>query len=175
MAELFTHVLVGFIIAVVLSWKLKWITRPMIPVAMVGAAIPDLSRIDLLIPEEAITAVTGIPWTWGVLHRAGGALLVIAIFTLLVRRDLRRPVVALLTIGVCSHFVLDYFLWQPTGETNLLLWPFLDIAVDYQGFYRSSDRWPAIVATFVAGVVLAIDRFVVANTPEDLPRPSSSE
>lgn len=175
MADLFTHVIVAFTIAVVLSWKLAWVTRPMIPVAMVGAAIPDLNRIDLLIPEEAITALTGIPWTWGVLHRAGGALLIIALFTLLVRRDLRKPVFALLTIGVCSHFVLDYFLWQPTGETNLLLWPFLDVAVDYQGVYRSSDRWMAVVATIVAGVVLAIDRIVVAKTPDDSRRTSASE
>ena len=32
---------------------------------MVGAAIPDLNRLDLIIPEEIIPAVLGLPWTWG--------------------------------------------------------------------------------------------------------------
>ena len=163
MAELFTHVLVAFAVAVVLSWRFDAVSRPMIPVAMVGAAIPDLNRIDLIVPEETITAVTGIPWSWAIFHRAGGALLVIAIIALLVRREHRGPVVAMLVLGVASHFVLDYFLWQPTGETRLMLWPFLDLRLEYQGFYRSTDQWTAIVAAAIAGIVLVIDRTVVAD------------
>ena len=135
---------------------------------MVGAAIPDLNRIDLIIPEEIITAIIGIPWSWGITHRAGGALLIALIFTLLVRTDVRKPVFALLCVGIASHFVIDYFLWQPTGTTNLMLWPFLDLTVDYQGVYRSSDRWPAVVATIAAGIVLAIDRFVVTGQSREL-------
>ena len=88
------------------------------------------------------------------IHRAGGALLIALIFTLLVRKDLRTPVFAMLTLGIASHFVIDYFLWQPTGTTNLMLWPFLDLTLDYQGFYLSSDRWPAVVSTIASGLIL---------------------
>ena len=66
-------------------------------------------------------------------------------------------------MGIASQVVIDYFLWQPTRTTNLMRWPFLDIAVYYQVVYRSSGRWPAVVATITAGVVLAIDRSVVQN------------
>ena len=129
---------------------------------MVGAAIPDCNRLDLVVPAEAITAATGIPWAWGVTHRAGTglliALLVTLLVTLLVRPDLPRAVFAMCCVGIASHFVIDYFLWQSTGHTNLMLWPVLDLTVEYQGFYRSSDRWPAVVATVLAGIVLVVDR-----------------
>ena len=94
-------------------------------------------------------------------------LLTAVLCALLVRHDLRKPVFALLCVGIASHVVIDYFLWQPTGTTNLMLWPVLDLSVDYQGFYRSSDRWPAVVATITAGIVLGIDRFVMAKGSKD--------
>ena len=158
MAELFTHVLAGFIVATIASWRYEWITPPLVVACMVGAAIPDLNRLDLLVPAEAITAATGIPWTWGVTHRAGTGLLIALLVTLLVRPDLRRAVFAMCCVGIASHLVIDYILWQSTGYTNLMLWPVLDLTVEYQGFYRSSDRWPAVVATVLAGVVVLVDR-----------------
>ena len=167
MAELFTHVLAAFIIATIASWRFNWITPPLIVACMVGAAIPDLNRIELLIPADTITAVTGLPWDWAITHRAGGALLIALLFTLLVHKNVRKPVFALLCVGIASHFIIDYFLWQPTGQTNLMLWPFLDLTVDYQGFYRSSDRWTAVVATITAGIVLGIDRFVITELSKD--------
>ena len=158
MAELLTHVLAAFIIATVASWRYDWITPPLVVACMVGAAIPDLNRIELILPADTITAFTGLPWSWGITHRAGGALLIAFILTLLVRKDLRNPVFALLCVGIASHVVIDYFLWQPTGRTHLMLWPVLDLSIDYQGFYRSSDRWPAIVAAALAIVVIVLDR-----------------
>ena len=58
MAELFTHVLAGFIIATIASWRHAWITPPLVVACMVGAAIPDLNRLDLLVPADTITAPT---------------------------------------------------------------------------------------------------------------------
>ena len=80
----------------------------------------------------------------------------------------RSPVFALFCVGIASYFVIDSFLWQPTGTTNLMRWPFADITIDYQGFYRSSDRWTAVVSILLAGTVLAIDRFVNTNNPKEL-------
>lgn len=164
MAELFTHVVVGFVIAVILSWKYQWITPPLIPVAMVGAAIPDLNRISLLVDAAAIEALFGIPWSWSVVHRAGGALVVCVLFSLLVPKEYLKSVLLMLLIGVTSHFVIDYFLWQASGTTNLMLWPFLDIEIAYGGFYRSSDRWTAVVSLVIAGIVLVVDRWHFAKS-----------
>ena len=134
---------------------------------MVDAAIPDLNRIDLILPET-ITALTGIPWTWGVTHGAGGVLFFALIVTLLVANQHRKPVFGLLCVGIVSHFIIDYSLWQPTGTTNLMLWPFLDLSVDSQGFYRSSDRWPAAVATIITGIVIGNDRIVITEQSKEL-------
>ena len=99
-------------------------------------------RLDRLVPAGTITAATGIPWTWGITHRAGGALLIAALlFTLLVHKALRKLVFTLLSVGIASHFVIDYVLWQPTGGTNRMRWPFLDL--------RSSIR--ASIAPPIAG------------------------
>lgn len=158
MAELLTHVLAAFIIAVVLSWKFAWITPPLVAAAMVGAAIPDLNRIRLVLPEATIEAVIGLPWRWGIFHRAGGVLVVCVLFSLLVPREYMKAVFGMLVLGAASHFFIDYFLWQPSGSTNLMLWPFADLTIEYQGFYRSSDRWTAVVSVLLASLVLVIDR-----------------
>lgn len=60
-------------------------------------------------------------WTWSITHRAGGALLIAFMFTLLVRKNVRNPVFALLCIGIASHVVIDYLRWPPTGRTNRML------------------------------------------------------
>ena len=132
-ADRFTHMLAAMSIAVIASWRYGWITPPLVVACMVGAAIPDLSRVDLILPADTITALIGLPWSWDVLHRAGGAILVAIIFVLLVREDLRLPVFAMLTVGIGSHFVIDYFMWQPTATTNLMRWPFLDVTAPTRG------------------------------------------
>ena len=44
----------------------------------------------------------------------------------------------------------------------------LDLTVDYQGFYRSTDRWPAVVATIATWIVIGIDRCVVSGQSMEL-------
>ena len=130
----------------------------MVVAAMLGAAIPDLNRMRLVLPEETIEAVIGLPGHWGVFHRAGGIVLVCVLFSLLVPREYMKAVVLMLLLGAASHLFIGYFLWQASGVTNLMLWPFADIRVPYGGFYRSTDRWTAIVSILIAGVVLYVDR-----------------
>lgn len=161
MADLYTHILAGFIIGMVAYWRVEWISRPMVAAAVVGAAIPDLNRLELVLPAGAIEAATGLTWSWGIFHRAGGVILVVGILTMLVPRRYMRPVFLLLLLGAASHFFIDYFLWQPSGTTNLMLWPFADVHLDYQGVYRSSHRWPAALATVLALAVIIIDRYYV--------------
>ena len=54
-------------------------------------------------------------------------------------------------------------------------WPVLDLTVDYQGFYRSSDRWPAIFTTIAAGIVIGIDRFVADGKSRKLEEGSPAD
>lgn len=158
MAELFTHIVAGYIIGVVLSWRYEWITYPFVTFVMVGAALPDLNRIGLVVPADTVATILGVPFSWSPLHRAGGTLVIICIGALLVPKEYRRAVFALLFIGAASHYALDFFLYKPSGVTSTLLWPFITHGFEVEGFYLSSDRWPAVVATAAAAVVWAVDQ-----------------
>lgn len=158
MADLYTHILVGYVLATILSWHYRWITPPLVTVCMVGAALPDLNRIGLLIDDYYIEALLGIPFDWGAFHRIGGTFIVILIGALLVPPRYRRAVVLLLVLGAGSHYVLDLLLYKPSGLTGDLLWPITGHRFAIDGFYLSSDRWPAIVTTIVAIVVWRTDR-----------------
>ena len=158
MGDLYTHVLAGFVIGVVLSWRYDWLTYPFVVVVMLGAALPDLNRLELLISSSTVHPLLGVPFSWEPLHRAGGTLLLVCIGALLAPRECRRAVFALLFVGAASHYVLDFFLYKPSGVAAPLLWPFVTHGFAVAGFYLSSDRWPAVVATVVAGVVWYVDR-----------------
>lgn len=158
MADLLTHVLVGFIIATILSWRYEWITPPMVVAAMVGAASPDLNRLELVIPAHVIETTLGIPWGWWPLHTLGGLVLVTAIVALIVPPSIRWQVVTLFVIGAISHHVLDLLLLKPSGRSYAVLWPLTQYHPPMPGFYLSSDRWPAALTTLIAFGVWVIDR-----------------
>ena len=60
MTELFTHVLVGYVLATMLSWRWGWITPPLVTVEMFGALLPDLNRLELFVPAETVEGC----WVW---------------------------------------------------------------------------------------------------------------
>jgi membrane-bound metal-dependent hydrolase YbcI (DUF457 family) len=158
MADLFTHILGGYVIAVLLSWRADWITGPYVTLVMGAAILPDLSRIELVIPAATVEATLGVSWSWIPLHQVSGTFLVICLGTLLASKRLRRQVFLLLAIGSTSHYTLDFFLYNPSGRTGPLLWPFTDHRFAVNGFYLSSDRWPALVMMIVAATVWLLDR-----------------
>ncbi|SDK16607.1 LexA-binding, inner membrane-associated putative hydrolase [Halovenus aranensis] len=162
MADLFTHILVGYVVVTALSWRWAWISPQLVTVAMVGSTLPDLNRIDLVLPDSTVEELLSLSFSWTPLHRAGGTLVMIAVGSLLVPKRLRRGVFALLLLGVGSHYALDFLLYKPAGVTADLLWPFTGRQFVIDGFYLSSDRWPAAVATVLALGAWAVDRVVTS-------------
>jgi membrane-bound metal-dependent hydrolase YbcI (DUF457 family) len=158
MPDLLTHVLVGYTIAIALSWRYPRIRYPFVAVAMAGAILPDLNRIELLVPAATVETTFAIPFSWVPLHRAGGTLVIVCLGGLLASKRYRRPVFALLLVGAGSHYLLDFFLYKPSGMTGPLLWPFITDGFAIDGFYRSSDRWPAFIAATGALGVRFVDR-----------------
>jgi hypothetical protein len=158
MVDLYTHVLVGYTLGTLLSWRYERITHPFVTVLMAGAVLPDLSRIDLLVSSGTVENVLGVSFAWLPLHRVGGTLLVVCIGSLLAAKRHRRAVFVLLAIGAGSHYLLDFLLYKPSGKTGALLWPFTTYRFPIDGFYSSTDRWPAIVATATAAAAWYIDR-----------------
>lgn len=162
MPDLLTHALVGFVVGTVLSWRHDRVTAPFVTLVMVGALSPDLNRIELVVPDPTVETLVGIPWTWAPLHQVGGTLLVVVAAAILVHQRHRRLAVALLAVGATSHYALDFLLYKPSGLTSPLLWPFTVHRFAIEGFYVSSDRWPAVVAGVAAICVWLIDRRVAA-------------
>jgi membrane-bound metal-dependent hydrolase YbcI (DUF457 family) len=157
MAEWLTHVLFAYVLATLLSVRYTWITREYVTIAMIGAIVPDLNRMDLVVDDYVIEAVLGIPFSWGAFHTLGGSLVAVAVGALLVGPRYRIRVFALLVLGMASHHALDLLLINLTGYSYAVLWPLTWYAPPTPGIYSSSDRWPAVVAILVAAVVWRVD------------------
>lgn len=115
MADLLTHVLVGYCLGTALSFRLNWLRPAHVTMVMVGAILPDLAKIELVIPWRTMVSLLGISWDWTALHTLGGTVVTLLIVTLLVTARLRVRVAWLLAIGIASHHVLDVILITRTG------------------------------------------------------------
>ncbi|WP_122089283.1 metal-dependent hydrolase [Halalkalicoccus subterraneus] len=157
MAEWLSHVLIAYALATLLSWRWSWITPQYKTLAMIGSFVPDLNRFELLISEHTVEALLGIPFSWSPLHFLSGSLLAVAIGSLLVAPRYRTRVFSVLALGVATHHAIDLFLVSLSGHSYSILWPLTQYAPPTPSLYLSTDRWPALVAGAVAGIVRLLD------------------
>jgi hypothetical protein len=157
-ADLLTHVLAAYVLATLCSLRDARITPAATTAAMVGGLVPDLNRIELLLPATTVETTLGVPFAWDALLTVGGVAVAVALGTLLVPRRLRPMTAAMLSLGALSHFVLDYLLRFPSGHTHPYLWPLTAAGLPGPGLYLSSARWPAAVAVVVAGCTWVVAR-----------------
>jgi len=150
MSDLLTHVLVGFTFRTILPVWLEWIGPSFVAIVIVGAVLPDLTKVDMVVPSSAVEAALGIPFDWFALHTPFGTMLVSSIGALLVDKPYRLRVFALLLAGAASHFVLDALMISPSRFYHVLLWPVSTRHVALPALYLSSDSWTAVVAAVVA-------------------------
>lgn len=153
MPDLLTHVLVCYVLATLLSFRYDWLTPAFVTVAMLGALVPDLTKIALLIPSAQVETFLGIPFAWRAIHMFGGTLVAITIGALLTSQKHRRRVFLLLALGAASHHILDAFLINPSGYSYAIFWPFTTYNPPTPNLYLSSDRWPALVLGMLAVTV----------------------
>lgn len=140
-ADLLTHVLSAYIVAKLLSIRYPWITTPYVTAAMVGGVLPDLNRIELVLPAETVETLIGLPFSWGGLHRGGPVLVSVLIVGYLVPPRYRRGVILMAGMGAGLHLVMDLFLgsgfaWEPSFA---VLWPLTSWQPVVPGFYSSRD------------------------------------
>lgn len=150
MADLFTHVLVGYSIGTILSFRYKWLTPKLVTVVMLGALVPDLTKIALVVPSSQVEGLLGIPFEWRAFHRLGGTLVVITMGALLTDTEHRRRVFLLLAVGAASHHCLDVFNIKLSGYAYAVFWPLTTYNPPTPNLFLSSDRWPAVVAVTIA-------------------------
>lgn len=163
MADLLTHVLVAYALATALSIRYEWVTPHLVTVAMMGAIIPDLSRLSLLVAEETVTAALGVPFDWFGFHTLGGIVAASLVGVVLVGEEYRQRVALLLLLGAVSHLLLDALLVKPSGVSAPLWWPLAAQGTPTPGLYLSSDRWLALAAGGCAALTWVVRYRVVPN------------
>ena len=140
MADWLTHSLVG--------WITGKTTRQDIALLVIGALIPDLTKLNL-----------GFVWLgfknyhlFEPLHTPIGACLIAGIIALCFQEP--KKAFLPLGIGVLTHFILDFFLIHVHGGIQLLF-PF-----SWEGWqiyvYRSDDYLVTVIAVLVALLVYAV-------------------
>lgn len=150
MPDLLTHVLVGYVLGALLTTRATGFSKAMTTVVMLGALLPDLTKIQLIISDAQMEAALGLPFAWRALHTFGGVLVTASIGSLLVGAANRRRVLVFLLVGAVSHLILDSLLVKPSGYAAPLWWPFITTGFPTPGLYVSYDRWPALIAGTLA-------------------------
>ncbi|MCL7418617.1 MAG: metal-dependent hydrolase [Halalkalicoccus sp.] len=163
MPDLLTHALAMYVVLTVASWRVEWLTPSFVTVGMMGAMIPDLTKVKLVVPSHRVESVLGVPFDWFALHTLGGSLVSVLIGTVLVPSKYRTRVLSLLALGAASHLLLDALLINPSGYSYALFWPLTDYHPPTPGLYLSTDRWPALVAGALAALVWSRTRRLRAD------------
>ena len=166
MPDLLAHVLIAYSVCRVLSWRYPWITTQYITLGMVGAFIPDLVKIKLLVPSWQVEQLLGIPFRWGSFATGGGVLLSTLIGIVLLAATERRKGGVLLTLGALTHLATDSLLLTPTGRSTQLFWPLSQYTTPSPGLYLSTQPEATLVTGILAAGVYTIHRYRLRQTTE---------
>lgn len=159
MPDLLTHVFLAYSLCRICSWRWGWLTSRYITLGMVGALIPDVGSIGILIPSWIVEQFVGVPFAWGSFATGGGVLVSVILGGVVLTAAERRQGTLLLVIGAGSHLLADSFLRSPTGRTEQLVWPISQYRVPSPGLYLSTDPELMIATGAIAFVVWCLDTY----------------
>lgn len=161
MADLLTHVLVPYVVLTIASWRVGWLDRSWVVVAMAGAIIPDLVKLSLLVDASTIGSLLGVSFTYQAVSSLGGVVLLAAAGTLAFQRRLWPRVFGLLVFGGFTALLLDGMRKFATGTANPWLYPFLYDRIPTPNLYVTADTVVPLVAVTVAIGVFALDQYAI--------------
>ncbi|RLN01903.1 hypothetical protein [Haloarcula sp. Atlit-7R] len=160
MADLLTHLLALYILLTVMSWRVDWLDRRWVVVGMGGAAIPDVVKVRIVVNEETVGALLGVPFTYMPLSTLGGVLLLAGLITVAFERRYWGRVFGLMTFGGLTSLLLDGLRVYADGRASAWLYPFTNWRPPTPSLYVSSDPTVLVVALLAAGAVAVLDRRV---------------
>lgn len=158
MPDLLTHVLGVYVLLTPLAWRVEWLERRHVAVAMVGTVVPDLSKVRLLVDASLVESVLGGPWLWTGIHRLGPAAALAGIGALCFDRGRRAPAFGWLMAGVALHLLFDLAVIRASGLAPPYLYPLSWWHPPSADLLLSSDPWPWLLVTVVAAGVWGLDR-----------------
>ncbi|AUG46404.1 hypothetical protein BVU17_02275 [Haloarcula taiwanensis] len=160
MADLLTHLLAPYILLTVASWRVDWLDQRWVVVGMGGAAIPDVVKVRIVVNEETVGALLGVPFTYMPLSTLGGVLLLAGLITVAFERRYWGRVFGLVTFGGLTSLLLDGLRVYADGRASAWLYPFTNWRPPTPSLYVSSDPTVLVVALLAAGAVAVLDRRV---------------
>ena len=167
MADLLTHVLAVYVLLTVVGWGTDRVSGRWIPVAMGGAAIPDLVKVGIVVAPGRVEQLVGTPFRYGPLSTLGGVVLVAGVITLAFERRHWRRAYAFLFVGGVSSLVLDGLRVFADGTANPWLYPFTWWRPPTPSLYVTSDPRILVATLVVAAVVLAVDYRIAPGRTSD--------
>lgn len=158
MADLLAHVLVPFIVLTALRWRVD-IDRRWIPVAMGGAAVPDLGRVGVLIDDSMVQSVLRMPFEWAPIGTLAGVLVISAAIAVWFPSE-RRVAYGWLLVGGSTSLVLDGLRVYADGFASFWLYP-VWWRPPTLSLYVSSDYRVTGLAVAFTLAVFVLDRYVM--------------
>lgn len=153
MTDLFAHVCLAYVVGGLISLRVDWLDAHYVTVVLVGAVIPELVKIELLVEARVISNLLIVPFSWEPLQTLGGVVVSLCVGGLIVCRCEQRRVLPLLALGAATHIFLDYLLLSVSGRSFAVFWPFTRYHPPTPGLYLSTDILPTIVASLLAMMV----------------------
>ncbi|KDE59102.1 membrane protein [Halostagnicola sp. A56] len=157
MADLLSHVLIAYALGTVAGWRLEWLSRRWVAVAMVGAVLPDLNRIGLLVSDPTVEAALGTPFAFDAIPTLGGVIVLAGIGATGFETH-RTRAYGLLLAGGLSHLLFDATKHYADGEAGTWLFPLSWTRHPTPNLYVSSEPAVLLVALSIAACVWAVDR-----------------
>jgi len=141
--DLLSHAFIAYTLCTLLAARYRWLTPQYVTVGMAGAFVPDIAKVDLVLPGAVVGKALGVPVSWFGVHTLGGAAVAALVGVVLAASGERRRVAALLALGAGSHLAADALLVKASGHSYPVLWPLTVYHPPTPGLYLSTDVWPA--------------------------------
>jgi hypothetical protein len=148
-----THVLVAWSLGTILGFRFKQFSQRNVAIIMLGALIPDLYKITLVLGSFGIN-LQGFLMP---IHLPAGSLLIAAIISLFFIE--KRLIFIFLAIGVGTHYALDLLMFSGGME---IFYPFS--ALKFQiGIISVTEIRATILSIILASIVLLVYKIVNKN------------
>ena len=158
MPDMLAHVFVAYATTKIIICNWERVDERYVTIGMVGAFIPELVKIKLLVPTDVITRALGIPFHWGSLATGGGVLVSLVIGTLMLDPYRRYHGGILLGVGAITHLVTDSLNKSACNFSEQLFWPLLPHRLPSPGLYLSSQPEVTAVTGIIAAIVWSVCR-----------------